>query len=618
MRLRVEDISLAGSNRQLTFGPGLNLISGPIATGKTTSLRLVRMLLGERVASLPREVKDHVGAIAGTVLIGDDRFSVVRPLVGTPTARVEIAGPGVALRLPAHQPDAEAPYTYGDWLLDRLGLPRLDVPSAPTRPDSPPTPVSINDFLSYCSLTEDQIGASVFAHTDTFRNIKRKYVFQILYGIYDVRAAALQDELRALSSRQSELQRVRDTLALVLRDTPWENRAELSQAVAEAQLAVDQAESAELATAGDAPSTPRVRSLHEEVGRLDAQAGQWRTEIEREAAAAEQLRRLIAQLETQSARLTRAMVADARLLDFEFVVCPRCGSSLPTDRSSPEECLLCLQIPQRNDSHRLLVDEQSRLAAQLNETRTLVASHEAASAARQAALDRVLLRRNRLGSELDHETKSFVSDSRERIADQASARARADERLTRLRDYLTLFARFDAALAEQSQIEGRVGELEEEIGRLTSRGADAEIRIRALEDHLEQILERFGVPRYADPPSVRIDRTSFLPVLDGRAFETLSQGMKVLINIAHLLAHHLTAIELNLPLPGLGLIDGVSSNLGREGYDEAVRHRVYEYLIEMSREHGEDLQLLVTDNDVPHHAQEFVRLELKRQDLLVI
>jgi hypothetical protein len=618
MRLRVEELSLAGSNRQLNFQPGLNLISGPIATGKTTSVRLIRMLLGDRIGGLPREVKDHVGAIEGRIVIGEDRYSVVRALVGTPTARVEIAGPGVALRLPAHQPDAEAPYTYGDWLLDRLGLPRLDVPSAPTRPDSPPTPVSINDFMSYCSLTEDQIGNSVFGHTDTFRNIKRRYVFQILYGIYDVRAAGLQEELRALSGRHSELVRVRETLALVLRDTPWENRAELSQAIAEAETAVAIAERAEVTTAVDASPASRVQRLQEEIGRLDTQAGKWRTEIEREAAAAEQLRRLIAQLETQSARLTRAMVADTRLLDFEFVLCPRCGTSLSADRGSSDTCLLCLQVPERSDNHKLLADEQSRLAGQLNETRGLVASHESASAARRVELERLTSRRAELGAELDHETRAFVSDSRERIADQATARTRERERLIRLRDYATLFTRFDAALAEQSEIASRLAALEEEIGRLTSRGSEAEARIHVLEEHLEAIVDRFGVPRYADPPSVRIDRTSFLPVLDGRAFETLSQGMKVLLNVAHLMAHHLTALELNLPLPGFAIIDGVSSSLGREGYDEAVRQRVYEYLIEVSNSHGPDLQMLVTDNDVPRYAHDFVRLELERDNLLVI
>jgi hypothetical protein len=182
VRLRVETVDLVGVERQIAFEPGLNVVLGPISTGKSTLLRLCRILLGAAVEDIPPEVRDNVSALTGRVRIDESSYSVVRSLVGTDTAKVEIAGDGQAWRLPALRRDATATTTYGRWLLERLGLPALDVPMAPTRPaESGTTPVSVNDYMLYCHLTQDEIDSSVFGHRDNFKNIKRKYVFEILY-----------------------------------------------------------------------------------------------------------------------------------------------------------------------------------------------------------------------------------------------------------------------------------------------------------------------------------------------------------------------------------------------------------------------------------------------------
>src|SRR5690606_12840241 len=97
---------------------------------------------------------------------------ILRRWVTTATAPVDIAGRGIAERLPALQPDRQNPITFSRWMLERLGLPIVEVPQAPTRPDSDPTPVTLNDFLMYCILDQDDIDTNVFGHRDTFKNIK--------------------------------------------------------------------------------------------------------------------------------------------------------------------------------------------------------------------------------------------------------------------------------------------------------------------------------------------------------------------------------------------------------------------------------------------------------------
>ena len=112
VRLRIDRLTLIGADRSLSFDPGLNLITGPITTGKTSLLRLQRVLLGSGVGTFPREIRDHVSAVGGQITIGSDSFAIVRPLVSTVSAKVDIAGRTEALRLPALQRGPEGAPSY--------------------------------------------------------------------------------------------------------------------------------------------------------------------------------------------------------------------------------------------------------------------------------------------------------------------------------------------------------------------------------------------------------------------------------------------------------------------------------------------------------------------------
>src|SRR5574341_513478 len=151
MRLRVETIRLLGTERDFEFLPGLNIIVGSIATGKTTLQRCIRGLLGSGLQNFSQETRKTITDLAGRLLIGDQKYDVVRPFVTTRTALVSIAGENEFHRLPVMQAPPNESLTYGNWLLQKLELPVLEVPSAPTQAESAPSPVTINDYLMYCT-----------------------------------------------------------------------------------------------------------------------------------------------------------------------------------------------------------------------------------------------------------------------------------------------------------------------------------------------------------------------------------------------------------------------------------------------------------------------------------
>jgi len=211
-----------------------------------------------------------------------------------------------------------------------------------------------------------------------------------------------------------------------------------------------------------------------------------------------------------------------------------------------------------------------------------------------------------------------VSDSASAIADSARVRANAEGTIIRLRDYLSLYDKLDSLVKDRKLWEREKNQIQASIDAASSRREVAEQSIRRSEANLEDILERFGAPRFASVPQASIDRNSYLPIVDGRKFDDLSSlGLQVLVNVAYILANQRTSLSLNLSFPGILLIDGITSNVGHEGLDLQRVENMFDYLISVGEELGEQLQIIVADGNIPSRAERFVRLRLSENDRLI-
>lgn len=617
MKLQLGKVELVGGGRDVEFYPGLNIVAGPIATGKTTLLRMCRSLLGGKIEHFPPEARQHVTAIAGTLHLHDQEFNVVRPFVGTDTAKVEIAGAHEAWRLPASRPDATSPLTYTNWLLDQLKLPRIRVPSAPTRPtESVWTPISINDYMLYCHIPSEAIDSNVFGHRDPFKNIKRQYVFQLVFGFYDPDAASIQEQLGDLQARVKALRAAEDNFRQFTEGTRLENRTAIQRQLDEAL--------AELADFNQLSSPPSelpdqsAARLRAELQELDVAIDARTREAANEERSATDMGRLEAQLEAQTARITKAIVTRELLVDYEFRQCPRCGTELGGDRDESGQCLLCLQHPQVTTPRRTLVEEQARLSEQIGETREILEAHRQRGLSIQAELASLQSRRDTIATELDFITRTYVSEHAERIRAQAARRAHVQASVNQLQEYLTVFEKLDRAAAEVGELEATIESLTVALDQRSSLRQAAEENVDYLEDQFLAIVEELGLPVFPGEPRAGINRETYLPIVNGRPFSQLSSGgLMLLANVAFALAHHITALDRGLPLPGFLMIDNITKNVGTEDFDWARVEALFSCLISLSEARGNDLQIVVGSNDVPDDAERFVRAHLSQEDLLI-
>ncbi|AJE38693.1 hypothetical protein [Streptomyces nodosus] len=602
MRLRIEEISLVGTSRTIRFEPGMNAIIGSMSGGKTATVSCLRALLGADVSVVP-ELRGRT--IAGTVLVGDRRFRIVRPLVTTPNAMVEIAevaGRREVWRLPASQLQAGYDATFRDWWRDVLKLPRLSVPRAPNDDRSPLVPVTISDYLMYCVLRQKEIDSSVFGTPDNYsKNIKRKYVFEILYGLYDPEAAGLRDRLRQVTTELTALTADANTLERILQTTAFASRAELEVERQETERELTHARQADIHLTGNINLTgPNTVTLRERIAETEAEIARIAGATEAEAVSTTNLRELHGQLIAQSRRLTRALVAERLLNDFEFHTCPRCGAGVP-DRGDEHTCRLCLQTPPDLPAPSSLAAEQDRVIEQVTETEELIVRSTRRLAQLQTALAAQTEHRTDLGAQLDRATSTYITDQADRIRSAAAQQARLEEHLARLDDGLALHDRLAGQAERVAELEREQEDLNSKIDATRHSNQAVSERLRKLDDAFEAALRSFDAPRFDDQPGSYINKKTYLPVVDGRPFADLqSQGVEVLVNVAHVLAHqHVALNDGDIPLPNILIIDGISSNVGHEGVDLERLRKMYASLLRTATEHIDRLQIIVTDNDSP-------------------
>ncbi|GIJ08466.1 hypothetical protein ACFFMR_26210 [Micromonospora andamanensis] len=623
-RLELVRVDLVGGGREVGFNPGLNLIIGDITTGKTTLVRLIRAMLGTMPNGLPPEV-DHLQAIRGHVMLGSRAWQIYRPRTTTGDALVEISEvhpePNrevVALRLPVARSDR----TYSTFLLDQLQIPAVSVPQARTEPTGTLTPVTMTDWLGYCIITGDELDTEVFGHKRQWRDVKRRWVFELAYGYYEQELAQLNAELRRVELQLASLENDAAIRARFLADTPFADTG-----VLDLQLAARLGELEQIVThrrnlGAAASEVPGVQELRQTLLATRTRRAEVTDRLARLEAQITDLNDLRRQLSSQSARLTRAIVADEWLVDFDFVVCPRCGNDIDAARTDPHLCYLCLQQPRPAPSQSQLLTEQDRIASQISETDEVIKSRHRA----QESLHREALHLDQLITELtanlDQQTQAFVSDRATRIEHYAARQAQLESEIQRLREYAALFRRHEEQLVGRETLEAEQERLRARINSQELSQIDAEDNVLALERRILEYLQELHIPDLGQELSVKINRKTYLPEVAGRTFEELSsQGLKTLVNIAHALAHHTVAIDRDLPLPGLLILDGLSANSGHEGFDLDRVRDVYRLLRQVAEQYRGALQVIAIDNELARNILlEFVDhvvLTLTQEDRLI-
>jgi hypothetical protein len=601
-RFRIDAVALDTTEgaARYEFPSDLTVLAGPTGVGKTTLLELVKYGLGCDGKLAPVAL-DHVNDVTVETTIGSSRLRISRSIDPRKQATVRVTDLITGERLPDYHVDAGQP-SLNTLLLTALDLPD-DMRAAARTGGSSNTGarISFADVFSFLYVPQSDINRDIANSQESYREPKRKAVFELLFGLTNPRVLMMRSDLNAFNAKITVAEAEYQTVVDFLRDSNTTSRAEAEQAMAAAAVgqAAAEAEHAMLREGID-PVTDRdtlaLRDLLTEAERSLADARATVTALARQQADYTSERRRV---QTDLDRFHRMRDAGERLASIEFTVCPRCLQPL-THRPVPDgSCRVCLQpdpiiAAAVGDTDlyeaRQLADQLAEMDDQLH-----ALSGQLAAAA-QAVTDREQLVKG-LSADLDARTAARITPRLQAFSDAAQRLATARARQQQLELVLRQWDRADDIGAAADRLRAERESLRAELASAEANLNSRRVEILAdLTAEFQDTVTALGIPGVQ---TATIHPTNYLPLLNGRPFATFSRGGGIITAAQVAYWTSLLAVALrhgDTRYPALLIIDSPRLALNAA---EDLSAALYRRLVTMADASPGQVQFLIADNQLP-------------------
>lgn len=598
-KFRIERISLvtSGGNVEYVFPSDLTVLAGGVGVGKSTLFELIKHGIGGD-ALFADVVDKNVTSVSLELEIGARRLRLTRSTLSKESRRVRV------LDL-EHQDAVSDYYTDGDeaslssLLMNAMDLPD-DAKAAGASGTKQGNRITFNDVFKYMYIPQGEINEAIAGSGDSYYQPKRRAVFELLFDLTNAEILNLKSQINRVRGEWESADRESKVVFQFLADSNTPSRfdaeAALQDSVTRHDRADDQIRSIQAQTA---PAIDRrTQTLRQLLGESekalgDAQSSQLllrqeQTDFERERTL---LGRDIEQLE-------RIRSAGSALASIEFAVCPRCMQDVRGRHVPQHSCRLCLQPdPVVGSSAEVSTYEQDQLAGQ------------------KAEMDAQVIR---VAQSID-EVREIIESREALIRDLTSQiQERTEERITpQLQAYADATAFKAEALAQQRELEktlnqwDRADDLEQHASDLKksieSFKANLNVAGSVLESRRDEVFEEIDAEfmsivadvHIPGVSSARLDRASFLPLLNGRKFHEFAPpgGVRTATQVAYWVALMNVALRRReTHFPAFLLMDSPRTSLND---NDELSAALYRRLVTMADAAEGRVQVVIADNELP-------------------
>jgi len=603
-RLRIDAVQLRTSEGPVRYefrGP-LTVLSGPVGTGKSTLFELIKHAIGGQALFTP-VVGRYVDSVEVDLTVGRERLRLTRPTKGDGVDSVSVVDLVSSEDMGLYSavvtgPADQSVRSISDLLLSSLEIPTdLRAIAASRKSTKTPPRISFNDIWSYVYVDQPEIDRSIVSHTESYREPKRKTVFEYLFRITDAEMIRLRASLQEADIALAKAEINEGYILQFLREVGTEGNDAALAEQRDVQRELEDHKSTlerlrEEADPGDS-RTDVMRDLLAGVqDRVDA-ARHTLAELQRSQ---DDRLNLAASIRQDVARLKRARDAVGRLAPIEFNTCPRCTQSL-SGRETPEgACRLCLQDdtvePSLGGAESY---ELKQLDSQQSEVQELISAGERQIAAVQGQLDESSRHAAELAYEVNVRTYELVSPRLQAFVDASSAVGKCEEKLRSIEETLRIWDRANDITNETLRLRREQHQLELGILEHENELNPRKEILETLSEAFQEVVDRLGVPGVQE---AAIDPKSYLPLGDGKRFDRISTGG---IRTALVVAYWTTLLATGLRyretfMPSLLLLDSPRKSIGA---GEALAANLYQQLDTLAEIYRRDMQIIVADNSLP-------------------
>ena len=600
-RVRIDGVALETTEGLVAyqFPSSLTVLAGPTGVGKTTLLELVNYGLGCDALLAP-VARWHINDVVLDITIDSSKFTLRRSLDRKKGQRVRVTDRATGERLPDQNVTAADP-SLSALLMNALGLsPDMRAATRSSGSTNPGNRITFADLFTFMYVAQSDINRDIAHSLESYREPKRKIVFELLFALTNSDILRLRSELATLNRQVEQADAQHATILEFLRDSGTASRAEALQATTSAATEERAAEAAlaELRDATD-PVTDRetltIRDLLTGAESSLAEARRALVDLSRQQVeCARERRRVQADLD----RFHRMLDAGERLADIEFTVCPRCMQSL-TQRHVPDNtCRVCLQpdpVPLGHTASdpyeaRQLTGQLAEMDGQVEAIATQVA------ALTQAVTDREQLVKS-LSAELDTRTRERITPRLQAFSDAMQKQATARARQQQLDQVLRQWDRADdigaVVKALRTERENKRAEADRAEENLKARKDEI---IFELSEEFQNTVVALGIPGVE---IATIHATNYLPLLNKEPYQNFSAGGGIItaVQVAYWIS--LLAVALrrgDTYYPTLLIIDTPQLALNHQ---EQITVPLYRRLVNQADASQGQVQFIVADNQLP-------------------
>ncbi|MEP3338629.1 MAG: hypothetical protein ABJN73_04065, partial [Nonlabens ulvanivorans] len=561
MRLKLNKLTLVGDekNYQVEFKDGLNFITGPISTGKSTILELIDYCLGKKRHKDYDEVRRRCKYAALDLFLNDDRFLIERPLFAFDLPvkvynwindRNEFADDFdfFIVTMPKEE------NSLARFLQEKIGLPELRL-SGQT--------FSFRDLFKYCYISQPKIDSeNILEEKNYAQAFKRKPTLEIIFNSLNQLLNELKNDKKEQNLILDGLLDRKEVIVSFLRDvelfsSPKDNDDRKVSLISE--RAEYLSELMEIKNDGKL-NDDNTRSLEFQLFKFRNEKDKIIEEENEVEKYISKLNLLQNQYSNEIIKLDYLILSNGKLKSIEFTSCPSCNSEI--ENRGHESCNLCgsLLTEFNEDEEKAIKLERRRLNNRLNSLIDFIGQQKQFLITKERARTNLLKEINSIEEKINAIQKQFISPFIEKIEILNRKIGEIDKKIENLEVSANVQEEL-AVLADNIQVnENKLGLIRSQIKDIEDDSTDFSNIIHQLSTIFYKTLESFDFPKLNN---AYINDTNYLPYVRGTKYDEIgSLGAVTLINVAYFLS----ILELSLSLktsyhPKILLLDTVCKNL---------------------------------------------------------
>jgi len=601
-KFKLIKLSLIGTrkNYEVIFKDGLNYISGPTSTGKTSILEMINYALGSKGHKDYIEIRQSCTSVELELLIKGIKYKIQRKLFDfneSVSVFIWDNEKSIFQYLGKFEVDVPSnPRSLSAFLLEKMDLSNIKVANQE---------FSFRDLFRYSYLKQTEIdNENIMGEKHWYTSVKRKPTFEIIFNIYDDLLAELRTSLKIkneeLKEYEIKINGINEFLTntdIIDLKTYSEKKEKIERDILEKQR---QLHDIKVSGTTDDDITlslqKRIVNLKNNIMRIEKDVNDQKQYIKR-------LMLLRNQYASEIDKIDFIIEGYHTFEKFDYVMCPNCLQ--PIDKTIDlNKCNLCgkEKTDVAIDEILELKHEKIKLTKKYKELIDFIKKEE-------SNLESLVKRSSELKTdlynsekELLHLHKDYVNPFIEQIEQLNYDIGELNRVLRELENNHRMLVELDRIKNIYNSKEKDIRNLKDKIKNTENTATNKEDLINNLSKMFTSILEAFKFPKLEN---AYIDEKSYLPYVRGRLYRELGSLAGVtLITMSYYLAIAIEARWENFNHLGLLIIDSPRKNLGANSTeeifkDEEIFNSIIRFFIEVDKNYGDDIQLIVVNNGYP-------------------